>query len=255
MTSVDPDRDSYAVNVTASGGTVFEDGNNWRIFTVTVVDAADRKRPPPAVDLNALARQGVAIPQHIADLTASRNASDPIAPVTPDGTFDFPLVMDGNGYLLDGLLNTLVPHVVTSGQEVEITFTVYSQNDLAHFALYLNLQGNDADYSNSDTHVTYRNDGTVRVADPHGYASNATITVTQDREEPEKKTVTVTIRFGEPMGNTNMVAYLWDTDAGAVQLRIFDALDVVPEAALATVDPETCGAWSRNSGGSGARRA
>ena len=266
MTSVDSGKDSYAVNVTASGGTVFEDGNNWRILTVTVVDAVNPptgKRlssPPPAVDLNTLAHQGVAIPQHIADRIASRSASDPIAPVAldgtfafplatdgqgylpdrpvaPDGTFDFPLVIDGNGYLLDGFLNTLVPHVVESGQKIEITFTAYSRNDIAHFALYLNLQGNDVDYSNSDTHITYRNDGTVRVSDPHGYISNATMTVSQDWEEQEKKTITVTIQFDEPMGLTNMVAYLWDTNSRSTLIRMLDTLDVVPKPVPVDQEP------------------
>ena len=165
---------------------------------------------------------------------AAQRGSGPVAPVNPDGTFDFPLVMDGNGYLLDGFLNALVPYAMEAGQKVEITFTVYSQNDIAHFALYLNLQGNDVDYSNSDTHVTYRNDGTTTVTDPHGYVSNATITVSQDKEEQEKKTVTVTIQFDEPMGQTNMVAYLWDTEARSTLIRMLDALDVMP----VTVDPE-----------------
>ena len=55
--------------------------------------------------------------------------------------------------------------MVESGQKVEITFTVYIMNDIAYFALYLNLQGDDVDYSNSDTHVTYQNDGTTTPVD------------------------------------------------------------------------------------------
>ena len=44
MTSVDTKSD-YAVNVTASGGMVFEDGNNWRMLDVTVTTTADTMRP------------------------------------------------------------------------------------------------------------------------------------------------------------------------------------------------------------------
>ena len=210
---------------------------------ITIRGAGSGKKsstPPPAVGLGALASLGVDVPPHITAMAAGRG-SDPVPPVTPDGTFDFPLVMDGNGYLLDGLLSTLVPHAAAAGQAVEIAFTVYSQNDLAHFALYLNLQGNDADYSNSDTHVTYRNDGTVRVVDPHGYVSNATVTVTQqDDKIPEKKTVTVRIEFVDATGPTNMVAYLWDTDGKATRIKMIDALDVMPApVVLQAADPET----------------
>ena len=74
------------------------------------------------------------------------------------------------------------------------------------------------------------------MTDPHGYVSNATITVSQDKEEQEKKTVTVTIQFDEPMGQTNMVAYLWDTEARSTLIRMLDALDVMPVPV--TVDPE-----------------
>ena len=41
MTSVGTKSD-YTVNVTASKGTVFEDGNNWRILDVTVTGQEDR---------------------------------------------------------------------------------------------------------------------------------------------------------------------------------------------------------------------
>ena len=38
MTSVDNTKSDYTVNVTASEGTVFEDGNNWRVLKVMVTD-------------------------------------------------------------------------------------------------------------------------------------------------------------------------------------------------------------------------
>ena len=228
------------LDVEAGAVTDAEDVGIEEMLDVTIRGTSSGKRsstPPPAVDLNALASRGVDIPPHIAELASSRGESDPIAPAVPDGTFDYPLVINGRGYLLDNPFNTLVPHTVMTGQPIEIMFTVYSQNDLAHFALYLNLQGNDVDYSNSDTHVTYRNDGTVRVlSDPHGYISNATVTISQDKQQPEKKIVTVTIQFDEPMGQTNMVAYLWDTEAKSTRIGMIGALDVMP--APVTVDPE-----------------
>ena len=48
MTSADSGQDPYTVNVTASGGSVFEEGNNWRIveITVTITDSI----PPVVAD-------------------------------------------------------------------------------------------------------------------------------------------------------------------------------------------------------------
>ena len=125
--------------------------------------------------------------------------------------FDPPLTINGNKYLLGGTTSTLEPQTVMTGEPTEIPFTVYSTNDIERFSLYLNLQELDTDYSGSDTYVTYTNgNDTVRVTDPHGYISNATVTVTEPnmQRHPEKKIVHITLEFGKPMGPTNMVAYL-----------------------------------------------
>ena len=201
---------------------------------------------PPIIDLGTLAYQRLAdIPPHIAEQAASHDASEPLEPITPDDTFDLPLVIDGYGYLLDDTTNTLVPQTVRAGDNsiTHITFTVYTQKDLAHFILYLNLQGENTDYADSDTYITYEGDGTTVVTDPHGYITGATITVThEDDQVPEKKTVRIIVEFAEPMGPTNMVAYLWNTDRKAVFIRVIDALDVVAappqEPEMQAADPE-----------------
>ena len=213
-------------------------------------DASSRKKSsssPPAVHLSALIQtRTVDIPPHIAEQVASHDASDPLEPLMPDGTFDFPLVINGYGYLLDDVTNTLVPQILTVGDDdpTIITFTVYTQKDLAHFTLYLNLSDENTDYANSDTYITYKNDdGTTGVTDPHGYIGSATVTVTQEDDQiPEKKTVQITIEFGEePMGPTNMVAYMWNTDRKALFVKIIDALEVVAallEPVMQAADPE-----------------
>ena len=198
---------------------------------------------PPIIDLGTLAYQRLAdIPPHIAEQAASHDASEPLEPITPDDTFDLPLVIDGYGYLLDDTTNTLVPQTVMTGDDsvAHITFTVYTQKDLAHFTLYLNLSDENTDYADSDTYITYKDDSTTSVTDPHGYIGSATVTVTQEDDQiPEKKTVRITVEFAEPMGPTNMVAYMWNTDRKAAFIKIIDAFEVV------AVLPETCSAGSR----------
>ena len=190
----------------------------------------------PIVHINALVQARIVdIPPHIAEQVALHDASDPLEPVMPDDTFDLPLVIDGRGYLLDDLINTLVLQTVTTGDgPAIITFTVYTQKDLAHFALYLNLKDENTDYADSDTRITYKDDGTTVVTDPHGYiGDNSTITVTQEDDQvPEKKTVRITVEFEEPIGPTNMVAYMWNTDRKATFVRIIDAFEVAASAVL-----------------------
>ena len=197
------------------------------------------------VHINALAQSRlVDIPSHIAEQVESHDASDPLEPITPDDTFDLPLVINGYGYLLDAYENTLIPQTVTAGDNpVHITFTVYTEKEFAHFILYLNLQGRNTNYADSDTYITYKDDGTTSITDPHGYIGSATVTVTQEDDQiPEKRTVRITIEFGEePMGPTNMVAYMWNTDREALFVKIIDALEVVaasPESAMQAADPE-----------------
>ena len=187
----------------------------------------------PIVNLNTLVQARIVdIPSAISEQVSSHNAADPLEPILHDDTFDFPLTINYYYYLLDDTTNTLTPQTVTAGQSTEIEFTVYTSEDLAHFTLYLNLQDDDTRYADSDTYITYTNDGTVAVTDPHGYIADATITVTEeDNSMPEKKTVRITIEFGEePMGPTNMVAYMWNTDRRAAIVNLIDAIDVTAAA-------------------------
>ena len=227
-----------------------EDGRQLASFSDLDVLFPSQRRgggtTPPAVDLGTLAHQRlVDIPLHIAKQVASHDASDPLEPLIPDGTFDLPLVINGYGYLLDDTTNTLVSQTVRAGDNstTHITFTVYTQKDLAHFTLYLNLSDENTDYANSDTYITYTSDGTTVVTDPHGYIGSATVTVTQEDDSvPEKKTVRITVEFGEePMGPTSMVAYMWNTDRKSTFLKIIDALEVAAapqEPVVQAADPE-----------------
>ena len=225
------------------------DGDQILEMLKPIRDASSNKRsssPPPAVHLSALAQAGIVdILPHIAEQIALRDDSDPLEPLIPDGTFDFPLVINGYGYLLYDTTNMLVPQTVMTGDDsaAHITFTVYTQKDLAHFTLYLNLSGENTDYADSDTYITYKNnDGTTVVTDPHGYIGSATVTVTQeDGQMPEKKTVRIVVEFAEPMGPTNAVAYMWNTDRKAVFIKIIDAFEVVAallEPVVQAADPE-----------------
>ena len=59
----------YSVNVTASGGSVFEDGNNWRILNVTVTGGVTNAVP----ELNSIGSQSVS---ELQSLTFTATATD-----------------------------------------------------------------------------------------------------------------------------------------------------------------------------------
>ena len=115
--------------------------------------------------------------------------------------------------------------------------------DIIHFTVYLNLHDSDVTYSNSDTYVSYDH-GVVEIIDPHGFISNASITITEDREQSRKKIVDITIEFDGEMGLTNMVLYMWNEDRRSTFIRIFDALDItsgteiLPNPVSGTSSPE-----------------
>ena len=196
----------------------------------------------PIVDLNTLAQARIVdIPSAISEQISSHDASDPLEPILHNDTFDCPLTINEYCYLLDDTANTLTPQTVTADQSTEIAFTVYTKKDLTHFTLYLNMRDDDVNYADSDTYITYTGDGTVDVTDPHGYIGSTTVTVTQEDDHiPEKKTVSITVQFEEPMGPTNMVAYMWNTDRKATFIKIIDAFEVAasPEPVMQAADPE-----------------
>ena len=227
------------------GGHTVSDDTTLNIYdpaTISNKKSSSSSSTAPIVDLNTLVQARIVdIPPAILEQISSHDASDPLEPILHDDTFDCPLTINEYCYLLDDLTNTLTPQTVTADQSTEIAFTVYTKKDLTHFTLYLNMQGNNANYADSDTYITYTSDGTVEVTDPHGYIVDATITVTpEDDSMPEKKTVSITLYFDEPMGPTNMVAYMWNTDRKAAFIKIVDALEVVtsPESVVQTTDPE-----------------
>ena len=227
------------------GGHTVSDDTTLNIYdpaTISNKKSSSSSSTAPIVDLNTLVQARIVdIPPAILEQISSHDASDPLEPILHDDTFDCPLTINEYCYLLDDLTNTLTPQTVTADQSTEIAFTVYTKKDLTHFTLYLNMQGNNANYADSDTYITYTSDGTVEVTDPHGYIVDATITVTQEDDSmPEKKTVSITLYFDESMGPTNMVAYMWNTDRKAAFIKIVDALEVVtsPESVVQTIDPE-----------------
>ena len=80
----------------------------------------------------------------------------------------------------------------------------------------------------SDAHVAY-DSGRVRITDPGGLMHDLSMTVSEnDPKDPTKRVFTLTVTFSESMGATNMVIRTWNTDRQSAEVRVLNALVVMP---------------------------
>ena len=275
MTSVDSDQDSYTANVTASGGTVFEDGNNWHIFTVTVVDAVNpptSKRPsspPPAVDLNTptddsdVVRQDrgggssrqslrylpaldlssmihsgiVPIPS---DILQTAIAFDPSVPIRPSYDWlglDPPVIINDHGYLLAGPVNTLEPQAIMEGESASIVFTVYDFFDIASLAVYLVPHGSDARISDNATRFLY-NGGVPVTADPWNLIADVDVRIEDDAYRQTKKRVSLDVEFENAVGTIDMEIRIWTVDSRSTTVQVLNAMEILADPDRVVLEPE-----------------
>ena len=190
----------------------------------------------PAVDLASLQSLGYM------DSNGTKTPHDPFAPIAPmntDDPFHFAVAINGMHYLLGGTLNTLEPQTLLTGIDNTISFAVYDRADIAHFTLYMNLHGQDTDYQDSDTYITY-DMGNIRIVDPHDLISNATVSIKTSGADSLRHIVVFVITFEGEMEQTNLVARTWNTGASFTIVRILNAFDV------STAPPDTQPALSED---------
>ena len=137
---------------------------------------------------------------------------------------DSNITIDGHGYGV-GSGTIIKPHNIMTGQTTDIVFTAYSASDIIHFTVYLNLHGKDIGQSDSDTYISYDH-GTVQIHDPHGFISDASITITENVEQSIQNTIITLVEFDGEMGLTNMVVHIWNEDRRSELIKVFDALDI-----------------------------
>ena len=190
----------------------------------------------PAVDLASLQSLGYM------DSNGTKTPHDPFAPIAPmntDDPFHFSMAINDMHYLLGGTLNTLEPQTLLTGIDNTISFAVYDRADIAHFTLYMNLHGQDTNYQDSDTYITY-DMGNIRIVDPHDLISNATVSIKTSGADSLRHVVVFVITFEGEMEQTNLVARTWNTDASFTIVRILNAFDV------STAPPDTQPALSED---------
>ena len=228
---------SAPATLSYSGGDVADDDDrqlgSFSDLPVSFQSKKSRSVAPPAITTDSQGYPSSAIPEW-----AMQAAPEgPLQPVPADGT-PYPLIIDQNGYALHSSPSTVIPTQVAAGQTVTIKVTIHDPTPIAYFAIYLNLQGNDISHLDSDAQIIW-DSGEVRVTDPNGLMQDASVTLSEDPDDPAKKTATITVTFSNSMGETNMVIRTWNAAGQITEVKIFDALDVrAPEPEPAAVDPE-----------------
>ena len=226
-------------------GTGVEDlaGNPLGTATIAVsYPSSDRSRgqsAPPVFDIGSVIKSyPQSVPEWVNQAAGARDPGTPIPPISVNGTFAFPLEINSMGYLLDGPVSTVVPAQVAAGQPVTITVTMYDPTPIAYFAVYLNLPDDEISHLDSDAQIIW-NYGPVYVVDRSGLMRDITVTLSEDPDDPAKKTFTITVTLSDGMGQTNMAIRTWNAAGQLTTVQIFDALDVrAQEPEPVVVDPE-----------------
>ena len=210
-------------------------GNNGNGGNVDSIGAnSNRHRSnadPPIMDLNSLrsSQFNIDIPFELLRIVHDHDWRTPTSPIVVNGTFDYPVTINGLGYPLGGMSSTLESQEVVADQPTSIDFVVYDYRTIAHFTLYMNLHDTDIHYFNSDTFIRFDN-GNLQVTDPNNLLSNVTVTQKTDETYSFKTNVNFLVTFNETMGSTNMVARTWNSMASTMLAHMIDAITVIPAA-------------------------
>jgi len=200
--------------------------------------------PGPTITLGILsqydsASEIISLPQEIRAIAINYDPYtllEPTADIYED--FDFPLSINGNGFILGGYENTLVPQTVRPGEPVEFVLVFYTTSEVAFTSLNFNL-GPTRTIAGSDTQVLLYKDKPAEIIDPNGNIATATGSINNDGEL--KRVATFSITFSESIQWTksDMVIRSWNENLNSGDTIIYDAIQVLPSEEIAFVESVT----------------
>ena len=248
----------YTVNVTASGGSVFEDGNNWRMLKITVAD-----NKPPVITLNGANPDSVPVGSTYAepgyscaddtdddkDLRLHRDDSD--LDVNTPGTYTITYTCtDLSGNMAT---DTRTVMVVAAGPPADTTdpvITINGSSELTITAGTTYAEQGAACTDDTDGSLQVTTTGTVDTSSPGTYTVTYACTDSSGNGSTISRTVTVvaaadntlptiTINGDNPLTITVGSTY---TDDGATCTDDIDASPVL--ATTGTVDTDRPGTYT-----------
>ena len=161
--------------------------------------------------------------------------ADPFTPITPldDLTIDYPLSINGDGYLLTQFANTIQTYKGKTGEPVSFKMNLVDATGVKHIGLYTNLRGDHREVSDSDTYLIYNEGKPLEITDPHGLFSNVNFT---ESENKGKYIANFNMTFAKPMDTSDVIIRTWDELLNSGDIKVFDAIKIEGEP---LVNPNT----------------
>lgn len=150
-----------------------------------------------------------------------------------DPSIDYPISINGNGYLLTQFANTIQTYTGKTGEPVSFKMTLFDATGVEHIALYTNLRGDQREVQDSDTFITYNEDKPLEITDPHGFFSNVNFT---ESEYNGKYIANFNMTFAKPMETSDVIIRTWDELKNSGDIKVFDAIKIEGEP---IVNPDT----------------
>jgi len=188
--------------------------------------------PGPTITLRALSLSDsgseiISMPPEIREIAENHDPYTPLEPMTDVyEEFDFPLSLNGKGFVLGDYENTLQTVSVNRGEPVEFVLVFYTTSEVAHTSLNFNL-GPTRLIAGSDTQVLLYKDK-FEIVDPNGNIASATGSLNND--DDLKRVATFSIVFSDDIQwtNSDLVVRSWNDALNSGDIIIYDAIEIQP---------------------------
>ncbi|MGI0008343.1 MAG: hypothetical protein ACRD92_01840, partial [Nitrosopumilaceae archaeon] len=180
---------------------------------------------PPTLTLSKLNLTNLPLVGDVLDFILN---ADPFTAITPldDSSIDYPVSINGNGYLLTQFANTIQTYTGKTGEPISFKMTLFDATGVEHIALYTNLRGDAREVQNSDTFIIYNEDNPLEITDPHEYFSYVNFT---ESEYNGKYLAEFNMTFAKPMDTSDVIIRTWDEHLNSGDIKIFDAIKIEGE--------------------------
>ena len=187
---------------------------------------------PPQLILNKLSLANLPLVGDILDFIQN---ADPFTIINPleETSIDYPVSINGNGYLLTQYANTIKTYTGKTGEPISFKGTLFDATGVDHIGLYTNLRGYHREIQDSDTFVIYNEGIPLEITDPHGFFSNVNFT---ESEYNGKYIAYFNMTFAKPMNTSDIIIRTWDELRNSGDIKIFDAIKIEGEP---IVNPDT----------------
>ena len=182
---------------------------------------------PTITLIDLIAAKVIDVPDHIKEIIGLHNPLKPIRAIDDDGSFDFPLSIDGKGYALGTFSNTLETHILQASEPAKLKIISYDRTDIEHVSFYLNLHDAKDSIHHSDTQILWNAGEPLKIIDPHGFFESVSVIVIEE-EGGLKKEAILEITFAKEMDTTDLIIRQWNENLQSSDTIIRDALMILP---------------------------